>query len=256
MPISKRTRRMFSVLANGLRPVVTLMMNKSWDGLDRLPRNQGFIVCPNHCTEIDPVVVGHMLYDQNIMPHFLAKDSLFKIPIFGKVMAGAQQIPVSRGGMGAGASLAVAREVLTDNGAIVIYPEGSLTRDPDLWLMKGHTGAARLALETGAPVVPVAHWGAQEVLPRYAKRVRLFPRKTVRVLVGHPVDLSEFKGKPIERELLTVATNRILDAITVLLEELRQEKAPAGHWDPAEHKQSTSGRFDDGGNMTASGAAE
>jgi len=244
MTVSKPTRRFFSLLANTLRPLANAMMGKEWMGLEKLPRESGFIVCPNHCTEIDPVVVGHMLYNQEIMPHFLAKAGLFKAPVFGAMLRGAKQIPVERAGAGAGNSLKVAREVLDEGGAIIIYPEGTLTRDPDLWPMKGHTGAARLALKTGAPVIPVAHWGAQEVFPRYAKRLYLFPRKRVRVLVGDPVDLSRFEGATLNRETLQAATDVILDDITALLVQLRGGEPPAERWDPVAHNQSTHGRIE------------
>jgi 1-acyl-sn-glycerol-3-phosphate acyltransferase len=136
----------------------------------------------------------------------------------------------------------VSREVLDEGGAVIIYPEGTLTRDPALWPMRGRTGAARLALQTGAPVIPVAHWGANELLPRYAKRPSLFPRKTAHVTAGPPVDLSEFSGLPITRTVLEAATNRIMDSITALLAEVRGEAAPAVRWDPSAHGQSAIGR--------------
>ncbi len=107
-----------------------------------------------------------------------------------------KQIPVERSTTGANRSLQLAKEIVNEGGAIIIYPEGTLTRDPALWPMKGHTGAARMALESGIPVVPIAHWGAQEVFPRYAKRFYIFPRKTSRLVVGDPVDLSAFAGPP------------------------------------------------------------
>ena len=124
---------------------------------------------------------------------------------------------MERSTAGANRSLQLAKEVVDEGGAIIIYPEGTLTRDPELWPMKGHTGAARMALESGIPVVPMAHWGAQEVLPRYAKRLYIFPRKTSRLVVGDPVDLSAFAGRPLDRATLTEATNVIMDAITGLL---------------------------------------
>jgi 1-acyl-sn-glycerol-3-phosphate acyltransferase len=121
--------------------------------------------------------------------------------------------------------------------------------------MKGHTGAARLALQTGAPVVPMAHWGAQEVFPRYAKRFHIFPRKTVRVLVGEPVDLSAFRDKPMDRTTLAEATELIMDAVTGLLETLRGEQAPAERWDPANHQQAKHGRFVERGLKPGSAAS-
>lgn len=237
------TRLFFALLANVARPAMNILVGKEWFGLEKLPRDEGFIVVPNHCTEIDPIVVGHMLYNQNVMPHFLAKVGLFKVPVVGAALRGAHQIPVERSGAGAGKSLEAAQQVLDSAGAVVIYPEGTLTRDPDLWPMKGRTGAARLALGTGAKVIPVAHWGAQEVFPRYAKGFKIFPRKKVRVVVGDPVDLSAFHGREADKATLEEMTEVIMEAITALLAPLRNEEAPAERWDPAAHQQSTHGRF-------------
>lgn len=237
------TRLFFVVLAGVARPAMNIIVGKQWHGLEKLPRDEGFIVVPNHCTEIDPVVVGHLLYNQNIMPHFLAKDSLFKAPVLGSALRGARQIPVERSGAGAGKSLEVAQEVLHSGGAVVIYPEGTLTRDPQLWPMKGRTGAARLALKTGAKVVPVVHWGAQEAFPRYAKSFKIFPRKKVNVVVGDPIDLSEFMARPSDKETLEAMTAVIMKVITAMVAELRGEQAPAQLWDPSAHQQASHGRF-------------
>jgi 1-acyl-sn-glycerol-3-phosphate acyltransferase len=232
----------FLITAGIVRPVMNVLMRKKWEGLEKLPAG-GFIAVPNHTTEIDPLVFGHMLYNQKRMPHFLAKAGLFKVPVLRAVLRNTKQIPVERSSSGANRSLQIAKEVVDEGGAIIIYPEGTLTRDPELWPMKGHTGAARMALESGIPVVPMAHWGAHEVFPRYAKRMHLFPRKTSRVIVGEPVDLSAFAGRPLDRATLSEATNVIMDAITELVATLRGEKPPAVRWDPSAHNQSTHGRF-------------
>ena len=145
MKESLGTRATFAFLAGVLRPLMNLVLSKRWEGVENLPEG-GFIAAPNHVTEIDPVVVGHMLYNAKRPPHFLAKASLFKIPVFGRLLHSSRQIPVERTTAGANNSLKVAQEVVDAGGSIIIYPEGTLTRDPDLWPMKGHTGAARLAL--------------------------------------------------------------------------------------------------------------
>ncbi|HSN36741.1 MAG TPA: lysophospholipid acyltransferase family protein [Arthrobacter sp.] len=244
MKETAKSRITFAVVAGIVRPTMNFLMRKKWIGLDKLPAG-GFIAAPNHCTEIDPLVVAHMLYNQKRMPHFLAKAGLFKVPVLGFVLRATKQIPVERSSAGANRSLQIAKEVVDEGGAIIIYLEGTLTRDPGLWPMKGHTGAARMALESGIPVVPMAHWGAHEVLPRYAKRVHLLPRKTSRLIVGDPVDLSAFAGRPLDKATLTEATNVIMDAITGLLATLRGEQPPLVRWDPSAHKQSTHGRFID-----------
>ncbi len=242
MKESAKSAATFVGIAAVVRTLLNAMMSRKWEGTGRLP-DGGFIAAPNHCTEIDPLVVGHMLYNQKRAPHFLAKGSLFKVPVLGWILNATKQIPVERSTAGANRALLLAQEIVEEGGAIIIYPEGTLTRDPGLWPMKGHTGAARLALEAGIPVVPMAHWGAHEVFPRYAKRFNLFPRKTSRILIGDPVDLSEFSNRPLDKATLTAATDKIMDAITSLLAELRQEEPPAERWDPAKHNQSKHGRF-------------
>src|SRR4051794_6325942 len=142
------------------RPVLNLFLRRQWSGQEHLPKDRGFIVCPNHNTEIDPLIVGHYVYNSGHLPHFLAKASLFDIPVVGPILHASRQIPVERAGARSNRSLLAAREVMDEGGAVIVYPEGTLTRDPELWPMRGRTGAARLALQTGAPVVPVAQWGA------------------------------------------------------------------------------------------------
>ncbi|MDQ0619362.1 lysophospholipid acyltransferase family protein [Arthrobacter globiformis] len=241
MKESAKSHITFVLIAGLVRPVLNLVMNKKWEGTEKLPAG-GFIAVPNHCTEIDPLVIGHMLYNQKRAPHFLAKSGLFKVPVVGAVLHATKQIPVERSTAGANRSLQLAQEVVAEGGAIIIYPEGTLTRDPDLWPMKGHTGAARLALEAGIPVVPMAHWGAHELFPRYAKRFHLFPRKTSRIRIGDPVDLSRFAGRSRDKATLAEATDVIMDAVTGLLAELRGEQPPARRWDPTAHNQTKHGR--------------
>lgn len=242
MKESVKSRIAFALLAGSLRPVMNVFLGRKWIGAHKLPRDTGFIVCPNHVTEIDPVVVGHFLYNQGFPPHYLAKASLFRTPVLGTALKATGQVPVERVTTGAAGSLKSAGEALAAGRALVIYPEGTLTRDPDLWPMKGRTGAARLALTTGVPVVPVAHWGAQDLLPRYAKRPRLFPRKHVQLVVGDPVDLSAFAGLPVTKAVLDAATEAIMADLTALVADLRQEKAPGERWDPVARGQQQIGR--------------
>lgn len=242
MKETAKSQATFVVVAGIVRPVMNLLMNKKWEGIEKLPAG-GFIAAPNHCTEIDPLIVGHLLYNNKRAPHFLAKAGLFKVPVLGWVLRATKQVPVERSTAGANRSLQVAQEIVAEGGAIIIYPEGTLTRDPDLWPMKGHTGAARLALEGGIPVVPIAHWGAHEVFPRYAKRFHMFPRRTSTVVVGDPVDLSPYTGRPLDKATLTAATEAIMDAVTALLAGIRNEEPPVERWDPAKHKQAKHGRF-------------
>jgi 1-acyl-sn-glycerol-3-phosphate acyltransferase len=98
--------------------------------------------------------------------------------------------------------------------------------------MRGKTGAARIALATGCPVIPVGQWGAQDLLPAYSARPHVFPRKTLSYKAGDPVDLSDLQDQPVTAEVLHEATDRIMAAITRLVEDLRGETAPAERYDP------------------------
>ncbi|PQZ92244.1 1-acyl-sn-glycerol-3-phosphate acyltransferase [Arthrobacter sp. MYb227] len=247
MKESRGTKTVFAITAGIVRPIMNLLIGRTWQDFNKLPEG-GAIVCPNHVTEIDPLVVGHAIYSNKRYPRYLAKESLFKVPVLGFVLKKTGQVPVARTSAGASQSLLTARKVLDANGVIIIYPEGTLTRDPELWPMRGHTGAARLALQTGAPVIPMAHWGAQELFPRYAKGIRLFPRKHVKVLIGDPVDLDDLRGGPLTRTILNEATERIMRAIANDVSKLRGVPAPEILWDPSAHGQSTKGRnFESGG---------
>jgi 1-acyl-sn-glycerol-3-phosphate acyltransferase len=214
-----------------LRRPLLVLTRRDWSGAEHLGRG-GIVVCTNHVSHFDPLVFAHFLYDNGRLPRFLAKAALFRIFFVGSVLRGAKQIPVYRESADASTAYAAAVEAIAAGECVAIYPEATLTRDPDLWPMVGKTGAARVALSTGAPVIPIAQWGPQYVLAPYAKRLHLFPRRTMHVKAGPPVDLSEFAGRPIDAPLLHEATEKILAAITQLLEEIRGEKAPDVRFDP------------------------
>lgn len=210
-----------------------------------MPTTGPIVITPNHFTNIDPLMIGVASWHLGRLPRFMAKASILKIPFLGWLLRKSGQIPVERGGSTrSSAALVAARELVTKGRAVIVYPEGSLTRDPDLWPMRGKSGAVRLALEQEIPIIPIAHWGTQAVMARYSKKINFFPRHTIDVKVGDPVDLSEFVGKPMDNKTLTAATAKVMDAITELLEDLRQEKAPAIRWNPAEHNQSETGRVE------------
>jgi 1-acyl-sn-glycerol-3-phosphate acyltransferase len=200
---------------------------QDWRGAEHLRQDGGFIAAANHMTNVDPLTTAHFLWDNGVAPRIMAKDELFRVPVLGAMLRATQQIPVTRGTVAAGRALDGAVEALEGGQCVAVFPEGTLTRDPDLWPMQGKTGVARLALGTRAPVIPVAHWGAQNLLGRYRKLLRPIPRKTVTVIAGPPVDLEDLYGRPLQTAVLREATERIMAAITCQLEEIRGEKAPA-----------------------------
>ncbi len=210
-----------------LRPFLMVVTRRDWRGVDKLPRDGGYVIAPNHISHLDPILISHFMVDQGVAPRFLAKDTLFSVTGLGPLLAGAEQIPVHRSTEGAAESLRSAVAAVEEGKVISIYPEGTITRDPDLWPMSGRTGAVRVALATGRPLVPLAQWGAQRILWPYTKLPRFLPRKTVHVVVGDPVDLSDLVGLPITEDVLRTATDRLMDTLTAMVGEIRGE-LPSG----------------------------
>jgi 1-acyl-sn-glycerol-3-phosphate acyltransferase len=222
--------RLAAVIA---KPWLVILFKRDWRGMENIPTDGGFITVVNHNSYLDPLSYAHFQYNTGRPPRFLAKAALFKIPFVGRMLHGIGQIPVYRESTDAATAFRAAVEAINSGECVAFYPEGTLTRDPDLWPMAGKTGAARVAMLTKAPVIPVAQWGANEVMPPYAKekKVRLLPRKTLTVLAGPPVDLSAYYGAEPTAENLRGATEVIMDAITELLAELRGEPAPSERYD-------------------------
>ena len=223
--------RSYRGLAMVVRPLMLLLTRRDWKGAENFPATRGFVVCPNHLSHVDVFAFAHFLYDNGHPPFFLAKSGVFKIPIIGRLVRAAQQIEVHRGTSHAAEAFSAAVAAVQEGKCIPIFPEGTLTRDPQMWPMTAKTGAARVALTTRCPVIPVAQWGPQEIQAPYAKELRLFPRKTMRMRAGPPVDLSDLYDKPLVAATLSEATNRIMDAITRELEVLRGEQAPTTRFD-------------------------
>ena len=165
------------------------------------------------------------------------------MPIIGRVLLGAGQIPVERESSVASHSLQHAIAFLKSGHLLGVYPEGTLTRDANYWPMKAKTGIARLAILTQVPVIPCAQWGAQEILPAYSKKPKLFPRTKVVVVAGGPLDFSKWYGRAEDPVALEEATAYVMSAITRLLEEIRGEKAPAEIFDPRKSELPRTGNF-------------
>lgn len=227
-----RKRPWFRLAEVLLIPPMLVLIKRRWHGRDRIPRTGGAIVVANHISKIDPITFGHFVHGAGRVPHYLAKVELFEHKLLGPIFRGTDMIPVYRGGENAGASVEAAVQAVRDGMCIVVYAEATITRDPNLWPMVGKTGAARIALETGAPLIPVAQWGAHRILAPYEKRPSFFPRKTVYVRAGEPVRLDDLSGQELTPEVLAEATERIMAAITAELEVIRAEKALAERFDP------------------------
>lgn len=215
------------------KPPLLVLFKRDWRGMDHIPADGGFITAVNHNSYLDPLSYAHYQYNTGRVPRFLAKAGLFRSGFVGLMMRGTGQIPVYRETTDAANAFRAAVTAIDKGECVAFYPEGTLTRDPELWPMQGKTGAARVALLTKAPVIPVAQWGANDAMPPYAKekKFRLFPRKTLRVQAGPPVDLSAFYDLEPTAEVLRAATDVIMAAITEQLAVVRGEPAPAEPYD-------------------------
>jgi 1-acyl-sn-glycerol-3-phosphate acyltransferase len=223
----------YQIAARTVVPTLRGLTRRDWRGTENLPPEGGVIVVTNHLSYFDPLVIGHFLHDNGRRPRFLAKASLFDIPVVGRFLRSAGQIPVHREKRTAGDALREACAAIDHGECVVVYPEGTITRDPALWPMIGKTGAVRMALRTGCEIVPVAQWGAQDVLMPYAKVPRLLPRKTMRMAAGPAVDLSAFRTHDPTPSLLKQATGVVMAALTKLVGDLRGEKPPTSAFDPS-----------------------
>ena len=214
-------------------PVLRVLTRRTWIGRENVRPTGGVILAPNHISHFDPLVVAHFVYGLDRWPRFLAKASLWDVPVVGYFLRKTLQIPVERGSVEAVKSLDALVQALREGGAVIIYPEGTTTKQPDLWPMRGKTGAARLALLTGASVVPIAHWGAQQIFDVRTKKLSLRPRRPVSVVAGKPIDVSRWEGAGPSRAVLDEMTDTIMTAVRDLLAEIRGAEAPPLHPGPA-----------------------
>jgi 1-acyl-sn-glycerol-3-phosphate acyltransferase len=212
-------------------PVASLLFRLRYRHADRIPLTGGVLLVANHVSVLDPIACARLVWDSGRFPHFLAKESVFTGPA-GPILRAAGQIPVSRGTSAASSSVHAAKAALDAGELVVIYPEGSVTRDPDWWPMEARSGVARLALTTDAVVLPVAQWGPQRVHDYHTKRLHLRLRTPADYLVGEPVDLSAQRariraGQPLTGELLREVTDLLMVRVRTQLGELRGEQPPA-----------------------------
>jgi 1-acyl-sn-glycerol-3-phosphate acyltransferase len=214
-----------------LKPPLLAFTRRDWRGMEHLPARGGVILAINHVSYVDPFAVAHFVWEARRLPRYLAKAELFRLRFGGAILRGTGQIPVYRGSSDAAAALRDAVTNLQAGNLVIIYPEGTITGDPDYWPMAAKTGVARLALATGAPVIPVAQWGAQRLLGRDC-RPRLRPRPTLSFLAGPPVDLSGYAGAPPTVPVLREITELVMGRVRGQLAELRGEQPPAEVYDP------------------------
>jgi 1-acyl-sn-glycerol-3-phosphate acyltransferase len=212
--------------ANAIKPVMNATTRKDWRGAEHVPATGGVIFAVNHISDFDPLVIAHFVYNAGRNPQYLAKDSLFRVPVLGPVMRATHQVPVRRGRVDAARALDTAAEALRDGASIIVYPEGTTTRQPEHWPMRGKTGLARLWLDTGVPVVPIAQWGAQRIYDPITRHWRIRPRTPVTVQAGPPLELDRWAGAQPTRAVLEEITDAVMERLRDMLAGIRGEQAP------------------------------
>jgi 1-acyl-sn-glycerol-3-phosphate acyltransferase len=231
------TWRLISVVV--LNPLLRIVIRNKWEGTENIPKKGAVIFAPNHLSYVDWGTDALFFQANGRYPTFMIKSSMFTVTFIGWFLHKAGQLPVHRGRADAALVLKQAGERLAEGAAVIVYPESTATRDPDLWPMVAKTGVARLALTTGAPVIPVAHWGTHAILPYGSSKLKLLPRKTVRTVAGPPVDLSKWAGGRPSGTVLREATAAIMADVTALVAGLRGEEPPAIPYDPSLRDRTT-----------------
>lgn len=185
-------------------PFLKILFQLDTEGLENIPEKGPAIIASNHTSSLDhyllPAVVKRRIT-------FIAKKELFENRILGFLLKKWGQIPINRGTGDRGA-LDLATEVLENGELFGIYPEGTRTRDGKLH--KGHTGVARLAVSSGAPVVPIAMVGTYDILPRG----KIVPKLSVaKIRIGEPMYFSDHTPSTADREIYVGITDQIMKQI-------------------------------------------
>jgi 1-acyl-sn-glycerol-3-phosphate acyltransferase len=193
----------------------------------RLPDGP-IIVIANHTSYADGVLLALACRRLGRSLRLLATSGVFRVPVLGRAFTRLGFIPVARGGPGAALALDAAAAALAAGEAVGVFPEGRITRDPNRWPERAKTGAVRLALRSGAPLVPVAMVGAHEVVSRKRIVLRLVKnlllRPRVDVLVGAPIDARALVGDLDDPppEAVRRAADVVMGELIALVADLRE----------------------------------
>ncbi len=209
----RRTEPWYRLVESTLRPPLAMWFNWRFEGLEHIPREGAVLVACNHISYLDPLAHGYMLVKAGRRPRYLAKKELFGNPLLRSVLRGTKQIPVERGS-GSAAPIETAREALKEGEVVLVYPEATVTSNPDCSPMRGKTGIARLALTEDVPVLPIAVWGSQNVWQRKGMQSLKFGRP-IWLKAGPPLDFSQFEGQRDDSLTLRKVTSRASSSITV-----------------------------------------
>jgi 1-acyl-sn-glycerol-3-phosphate acyltransferase len=211
-------------------PPAWLWFRWRFEHLDRIPAHGPAVIACNHSSYLDPIANAYAVVKAGRRPRFLAKDDLFRIPIVGRALAGAGQIPVSRGS-GDRAPLQRAERGLAKGEVVLVYPEGTVTTREDGLPMAGKTGTVRLALAAGVPITPMVSWGSAPVWQKSGPG-SLKPGRPVWVSVGPAIDLGSRRAELDDFDAVRAMTAELMEVLTTMTEDLRDRYpkrwAPSG----------------------------
>jgi 1-acyl-sn-glycerol-3-phosphate acyltransferase len=217
-------------------PLDNLLFRIRWRNLDRMPARGGVIVVINHISHIDTLLMARLIWQTGRIPRFMIKSGVFELKVVGKILKGAKQIPVARGTADAAKSLEVALAALEAGEAVIVYPEGTITKDPEQWPMAAKSGLARLIMAAPhIPVVPIGQWGAQKVL-KGSRIVQWFSRRPSLASVGTPMDMSSYADVPLSVDALRRITDQVMRAVRDEVAELRGQTPPDAFYRPSAKK--------------------
>jgi 1-acyl-sn-glycerol-3-phosphate acyltransferase len=198
-----RDRTMYTIVETILRPIFMFVYRVRITGREHVPETGPCVLAANHVSVLDGFFLGIAVTRQ---VRFMAKMELHRVPIVKQILEGAGAFPVERGA-DAGRAVAAAVKLLEQGAVVGVFPEGTSLPDKKRGYKRG---AARLALATGAPLVPVALIGTHLTLEPGTHRIRL-PR--VRIVIGEPLRVE--REEPTERAA-TELTARLQKAIESL----------------------------------------
>lgn len=229
----KNGDRSYRLLLRIVRVVLKLTTRREHVGLANIPKGS-VIVVGNHISMADAFVLTTAVAKGGRRARMLATAGVFKIPVLGLLLKRFGFVPVQRRSATAAAALQPALQALADGECVGLYPEGEITRHPDMWPARAKSGVVRLALASGAPIVPVVQWGTHRVVGAEGTRSLwwTFPalRPRIEVVAGRPFHLHERLGVEVgaepDAELLKAGADLVMDEICTLLETLRGEDRP------------------------------
>lgn len=214
-----------------VRNLLVLFLSTFWRwrfiDLHKIPSDGPVLIAANHISYFDPFCHAYCVDSAKRVLRIFGKEEVFRIPIAGRILLAMKMIPIRRGS-GESGPVEVAIKALNEGGVIVVYPESTITKRPDVLPQQGKTGISRISLAARVPVTPIAIWGSHWVIPPDRKKLRLNGfRKTILLKVGDPMYFDDLYGKQDDAEVRRDVTDRIMKELERMVVEL-QDLHPMG----------------------------